>query len=142
MQGVHLLIDGCADACQPLVDLERGKLFLSHVAKAIGMTMMLEPQGVHFPYTKPDGIMKEEVGRASDGTVGGYSAFVLLAESHISIHTYPEACRFSIDCYSCKAFDPAPVFELLKDYFGDLKCTSSMVERGIERHHNVLKRLG
>ena len=24
MQGVHLLIDGCADARQPLIDLERG----------------------------------------------------------------------------------------------------------------------
>ena len=113
MQGVHLLIDGCADARQPLVELERGKFFLSHVAKVIGMTIMLDPQGVQFPHTKAESTIENEVGPDSDGTLGGYSAFVLLAESHISIHTYPEALRFSIDCYSCKTFDPAPVFRLL-----------------------------
>ena len=142
MQGVHLLIDGCADARRPLVDLEQGKLFLSHVAKEIGMTMMLDPQGVQFPCTRADEQVNQVAGSVSDDSVGGYSAFVLLAESHISIHTYPEALRFSIDCYSCRIFDQTPVLNLLKEYFGAVRFTSSMVERGVEQHVNLLRSSG
>ena len=142
MQGVHLLIDGCADARQPLIDLERGKIFLSHVAKEIGMTIMLNPQGVQFPRTRADETANKVARSVTDETVGGYSAFVLLAESHISIHTYPEALRFSIDCYSCKIFDQTPVLKLLTEYFGAVRLTTSMVERGVEHHVNVLRSSG
>ena len=142
MQGVHLLIDGCADARQPLIDLERGKEFLSHVTKEIGMTIVLNPQGVRFPCTRAAEKVNNDAGSVTDETVGGYSAFVLLAESHISIHTYPEALRFSIDCYSCKDFDQTPVFKLLREYFGAVQFTSSMVERGVEQHIQMLRSSG
>ena len=72
----------------------------------------------------------------------GVTAVALLAESHISIHTYPEVLRFSIDCYSCKAFDQAPVIKLLKEYFGAVRYTSSMVERGVEQHSSVVPGTG
>lgn len=36
---------------------------------------------------------------------GGYSSVVLLAESHASIHTYPERSVAYLDMFSCKSLD-------------------------------------
>lgn len=36
----------------------------------------------------------------------GYSAVVLLAESHISVHTFPEERYMSVDVYTCGNTDP------------------------------------
>jgi len=33
---------------------------------------------------------------------GGWSGFVIIAESHISIHTFPARRFVSIDVYTCK----------------------------------------
>ena len=42
----------------------------------------------------------------SDSTLpGGYSSVVLLAESHASIHTYPERSMAYLDMFSCKSLD-------------------------------------
>ena len=35
----------------------------------------------------------------------GVSGFVLIAESHISIHTFPHRQYVNIDIFSCKSFD-------------------------------------
>ena len=51
----------------------------------------------------------------------GYSAFVMIAESHISIHTFPELKYASFDCYSCKGFDETKVVEILKKFFDIVK---------------------
>jgi S-adenosylmethionine decarboxylase len=33
---------------------------------------------------------------------GGYSGFVMIVESHISVHTFPKKRFVSIDAYTCK----------------------------------------
>ena len=38
-------------------------------------------------------------------TIEGISAFVMIAESHISIHTFPEKDYVFMDVFSCKSFD-------------------------------------
>ena len=47
----------------------------------------------------------------------GYSTFVMIAESHLSIHTFPELNYVSFDCYSCKSFDTQAVIEAIKNQF-------------------------
>ena len=39
---------------------------------------------------------------ATEKDQGGISGFVMIAESHISIHTFPEKGFVSIDVYTCK----------------------------------------
>lgn len=107
-EGKHLLIDAVCDHQAALVDVEMGKAALAEMATAIGMTMVMEPSGVQFPVeVRPLG--RDTVGdHASSSTTeptAGYSAFVMLAESHISLHTFPEAAFLTVDCYSCKDFD-------------------------------------
>jgi S-adenosylmethionine decarboxylase len=48
----------------------------------------------------------------------GISGFVMIYESHISIHTWPEKEKLSMDIYSCKNFDHKKVITYLRSYFG------------------------
>ena len=35
----------------------------------------------------------------------GVSGFVIIAESHISVHTFPDRGHVNVDIFSCKEFD-------------------------------------
>ena len=52
-----------------------------------------------------------------EGEAYGYSTFVMIAESHLSIHTFPELNYVSFDCYSCKDFDHAEVDRIMRKPF-------------------------
>ncbi|MFC5047644.1 adenosylmethionine decarboxylase [Aquimarina hainanensis] len=45
----------------------------------------------------------------------GVTGFILLEESHISIHTWPEHSYAAIDVFSCKDFDVTLVKNMLAD---------------------------
>lgn len=45
---------------------------------------------------------------------GGWSGFVVIAESHISVHTFPKRKFVSIDVYTCRA---GLDVEAIKDFF-------------------------
>ena len=47
----------------------------------------------------------------------GISGFVLIAESHISIHTFPDKNYLSLDIFSCKEYSIDTVKEIVSDYF-------------------------
>lgn len=48
---------------------------------------------------------------------GGFTGFVIIAESHISIHTFPRRGFVSMDIYSCKVFDYKKAEEYLTKSF-------------------------
>lgn len=60
----------------------------------------------------------------------GVTGFILLSESHISIHTWPEHNFAAIDVFSCNAFDMESVKSLLQELFNSDKVESQMWERG------------
>jgi S-adenosylmethionine decarboxylase proenzyme len=55
----------------------------------------------------------------------GYTLILLLAESHFSIHTFPEHNYVSIDLYTCREYDNKSIYEdiyyYLVDNFGALR---------------------
>ena len=55
----------------------------------------------------------------------------MIAESHISIHTFPEFNYFSFDCYSCKWFDDESINDLMNKYFEVKKITKQIATRSI-----------
>jgi S-adenosylmethionine decarboxylase len=62
----------------------------------------------------------------------GLSGFVLIAESHISIHTFPEKSFVSVDIFSCKHFDSDFASSYLKKTFEMEKVECTVLDRGTE----------
>ncbi|MCF7831834.1 MAG: adenosylmethionine decarboxylase [Candidatus Pacebacteria bacterium] len=87
--GEHVTIDGYggSEALLNNKDLVLGSL--SDLPAKLGMTTLSEPQ-----------VFWAESNHIKDP--GGWSGFVVIAESHISIHTFPKRGFVSIDAYTCK----------------------------------------
>ncbi len=60
------------------------------------------------------------------------SGFVLIAESHISVHTFPERGYLNVDIFSCKDFDPAAAERDVRESFGAEQLKVWLLERGID----------
>jgi S-adenosylmethionine decarboxylase len=60
----------------------------------------------------------------------GVTAFLLLSESHISIHTWPENKFAAIDVFSCVPFDSDAVTAVAKDVLDCKHVTVRIVDRG------------
>ncbi len=94
--GTHLLVDlwGATNLCDPdLIDRA-----LREAAEAAGATILHS----HFHHFSPN---------------GGVSGVLVLAESHISIHTWPERDFAAIDIFMCGACDPHMSIPVLKETF-------------------------
>jgi len=62
---------------------------------------------------------------------GGYSGVCILAESHISIHTWPEHGYAAVDYFSCGPVDCELAIRYLEEKFGAECVESKEVERGV-----------
>lgn len=61
----------------------------------------------------------------------GATGFILLEESHISIHTWPEHQFAAIDIFSCKPFQKEAIIQLLSAYFETETINTKTIERGL-----------
>ena len=147
--GRHLMIDAITIDAKKIVEATVGITFLEEVVRRIDMTMILPPITVKFPHatSEMDRILKrlENEGPADSSTANsiredlrqrnddayGYSSFVMIAESHISIHTFPELNYISFDCYSCKYFETDKVIEIFKEYFELKKLEVQVIKRRV-----------
>ncbi len=64
-------------------------------------------------------------------TPQGVSGTVVIAESHLSIHTWPENGYVAVDIYTCGGLDPRPGFEYLGRALGASKCRVQEIVRGL-----------
>jgi S-adenosylmethionine decarboxylase len=87
--GVHYMLDGYGASCELLKDKEALLNILETLPIEMGMHTICEPVVV-------------EVGPKNDKDPGGVSGFVLIAESHISFHTFPNRGFVTIDVYTCQ----------------------------------------
>lgn len=62
----------------------------------------------------------------------GATVLVLLSESHLSIHTYPERGFAAIDCYTCgETVDPQLAIDYLVSALKPEKCYAKKLVRGL-----------
>jgi S-adenosylmethionine decarboxylase len=116
--GPHLTIDARGCDKSKLTDQSFIYTLLNELPGNIGMTKMT------LPYVVP--------WLDAWGTVPGVSGFVMIAESHISVHTFPDADYVFFDIFSCRAFDVDAAKRLLVDAFGAKHVTAHIVERGLD----------
>jgi S-adenosylmethionine decarboxylase len=62
---------------------------------------------------------------------GGVSGVLILAESHISIHTWPEKEFAAIDIFMCGKCDPYKAVAVLKEYFSPTSIQINDQKRGL-----------
>ncbi len=117
--GPHLMVDGYNASYEKLASVEAVTNFLDMLPAEIEMTKIMPPY-----VFKYDGGDKPED--------WGVSGFVIIAESHISIHTFPEKRYFSIDIFSCKEFDIDKALNIIKEYFETDDLEVRTTERGSE----------
>ena len=79
-------------------------------------------------------IMPPYVLRHTDarGRLTGCSGFVLIAQSHISLHTFPARGALHVDIFSCEAFDVGRALRLLRSAFHPQRVDWHLLDRGTE----------
>lgn len=146
-EGLHLMIDALVKDPKTLVKHEIGVKMLEAIVEEIDMTMILPPVTVNFPHAvcemqrvveelEAEGLGDSNAAQSIRNRLQerkneayGYSTFVMIAESHISIHTFPELNYISFDCYSCKSFDTNKVIDTMKKFFDLEKVDMQVVNR-------------
>jgi S-adenosylmethionine decarboxylase len=119
---MHLIIDGYSGNAQKMQDVDFIYQLLDAYPSQIGMTKISPPQVSKYTGSKPED--------------WGVSGFVLIAESHISIHTFPERSYINIDIFSCKEFDAEQTIRDLQQQFGLAEIRSYILSRGLEYYNN------
>jgi S-adenosylmethionine decarboxylase len=61
----------------------------------------------------------------------GVSGTLLIAESHVSVHTWPEALYVAVDIFTCGGLDPRPGLEYLYRELGARACRQQEIVRGL-----------
>ena len=109
--GTHLLVDlwGATNLDSP-EDIDR---ILREAAIVAGATILHS----HFHHFSPN---------------GGVSGVVVLAESHISIHTWPERNFAALDIFMCGACDPHLAIPVLQRFFKPERTLLDEQRRGRE----------
>lgn len=87
--GVHLMLDGYGASKGLLEDADALRALLESLPREMGMHTICDPVVV-------------SVGPKNRKDPGGLSGFVLIAESHLSFHTFPDRGFVTIDVYTCQ----------------------------------------
>ena len=115
---MHLVLDGYGGASDRLEDEALVYRFLDEYPLAISMTKISPPHVYRYEGRKPDD--------------WGVSGFVLIAESHISVHTFPKRGYLNVDIFSCKPFEAADSVEYVKSLFSLPEVQVLTLDRGLE----------
>lgn len=112
---MHLIIDGYGSDSQVLQDEVFLHQLLDSYPSMIGMTKISDPIVFKYVGNKPED--------------WGISGFVIIAESHISFHTFVERCYINIDIFSCRDFDAEQAIRHFKEQLKLTTFKSYLVNR-------------
>jgi S-adenosylmethionine decarboxylase len=120
---MHLVMEGSGGDWQKLQDLPALYELLDTLPDKIQMTKITPPI-----VTRYSGTRRED---------WGISGFVMIAESHISAHTFPERGEVSADVFSCKNFDVEKVLSTFQVAFSFRHIQHCILQRGLEYERGV-----
>ncbi len=117
--GVHIMLDGYGAPFDVLDNEYYLRKLLHDLPKMIGMHAIAAPQLVR-------------VGPLNRKDPGGLNGFVMIAESHISFHTFPARGFVTMDLYTCQGdIDRERVVTLLKHAFRLADADVFIQDRGL-----------
>jgi S-adenosylmethionine decarboxylase len=130
MHGLHLTADlrGCAVTVPPMTDVQALRALCLSAVRAAG----LQPVGELFHRFGAHGA--PATGAPTDAPTG-VTGVVLLAESHLAVHTWPELNAVTLDVYVCNLHEDnsrraESLMATLEDAFGAQHTERHRVQRG------------
>lgn len=116
--GEHITIDGYGGDPERLDNEEAVLSVLTELCDALRMRPLMKPVVLN----APDNHIKDP---------GGWSGFVMIAESHISVHTFPKRRFVSADVYTCQnGMDKDFVTDFFKQKFKLEDVETHFLKRG------------
>lgn len=114
MFGLHLTLDlyGCNE--ERLSDEKSIYKILDELPEVLGLHKLTKPMLDSFSDPTP-----------------GISGFVIISESHISVHTFAEERFASIDIFSCNKFDTQMATNFIAGILESKKIEKNILTRGI-----------
>jgi S-adenosylmethionine decarboxylase len=106
--GVHLIVD--LHGAKRLDDIEHIEATLRRCVEAARATLL----HIHLHHFQPSGV----------------SGVAVLAESHISIHTWPDAGYAALDVFMCGSADPDKCIPVLREAFSAKRVGVDEILRG------------
>ena len=115
---MHLVIDGYGGDVGKMWNQELLREFLVSYPANLEMNRITDPKVLEYHGPK-----------AEDS---GISGFVIIAESHISVHTFPHRKYVNIDIFSCKSFDSDRALADARELFDLEDMKTWLLDRGLE----------
>jgi S-adenosylmethionine decarboxylase len=125
--GEHVTIDGYGGDPSLLNDRENVLSCMTELLTLLNMHPLTKVEIVE----APDNQIKDP---------GGWSGFVIIAESHIAVHTFPKRRFVSADVYTCQnGLDAGTVIEFFKQKFALEEVETNFIKRGLKYpEHNLV----
>ncbi len=118
--GTHWTLDGYGADARSLNNMDLVFSALNDLPEILDMHKIITPYVIRF-----DGNDKKDA--------GGYSGFVMIAESHISIHTFPDKGFVTIDVYTCQGeLDVKTCRAYFGKHFGIKTFEENVIKRGLK----------
>ena len=121
--GHHLMLDGYGCDSERLQDINYIYDFLNDYPEKMSMNKIMPPYVFRY--------------EAKNTDEWGISGFVLIAESHISIHTFPQNDYLSLDIFSCRPFNVNHAIATVTEYFRIHRKEVNVIDRGREFPNNI-----
>lgn len=118
MFGPHLILEAYGCPKELLGDLGLVSEALDAYPAKLDMTKIMPPYVFRYSGAVPDD--------------WGVSGVVLIAESHISIHTFPDKGFVTLDIFSCREFDVDQAIEYFSSVFKPTSVEKQVLQRGRE----------
>ncbi len=116
--GLHLTIDGYGGDKEKLNSASLVRDILNDLPRRLKMKKLTDP-------------LIKKVPPLSEKDPGGISGFVIISESHISIHAFPDRGFISIDVYTCQnQLDKDFVIQYFTEKFNLQETETNFIVRG------------
>ena len=151
--GKHYILDAIAKDAEALDRPQASLQFINTLVQILDMSLIVAPTVIEFPFTRSelsnslkkleeDGLKESQAYTYLEAEmirrqgVKGHTAYGVIAESHIALHTFPTGNFIQIDVSSCKEFNDALVRELAIETYGLISYRDFIIDRNFESLKN------
>lgn len=118
MFGPHLMIEASGCSKEKLTDINLLTDLLDSLPEKMSMTKIMPPYVFKYKGEVPED--------------WGLSGIVLIAESHLAFHTFPDKGYVTVDIFSCKDFDVRAAVDEIVKVFEPKSWDEQLIMRGRE----------